>query len=293
MQNIYNDLVSVVIPTYNREKVIKQCLNSILNQTYKNLEVIVVDDASIDDTEHVVRSIKDSRLKYIRLNENSHGTKPRNIGIRAATGEYIAFLDSDDTWLPNKIERQLAFMKKNDYTDVLSFTGIIVSNNFTQKTVIKRDLKEGEHIIDYIINEGWVQCGTFMCSSKIAKKTEFSPTVRKHQDWDFCYRLSKNNARFIYLEEALTVYNMDEGNNQISGNRRFDLSLKWINSIKKDISKKNYYSFLVHNVTTNMILSNNRKKALKIYVRALQNRAVSPWGFVKGILKCMLLKHMN
>lgn len=291
MINIKEDLVSVVVPTFNRAKVIKNCLSSILNQTYSNLEVIVVDDASDDKTESIVTSIDDSRIKYIRLRQNTQGTKPRNIGIENSHGKYIAFLDSDDTWLPNKIEKQLSYIKKNDSKDVLCFTGVILSGlgDLDEKIVINRNLNQNEVIIDYIINVGWVQCGTFMCSSEIAKKTKFSSTVRKHQDWDFCYRLAKNNCKFIYLEEALTVYNMADENNQISRNKRFDLSLEWINSIKNDISVKNYYLFLINYVTHNMILTNNKKDAWQIYRKALGHRAITFLGFIKGTIKCLLL----
>lgn len=292
MINDQQDLVSVIVPTYNRAKVIHHCLNSIINQTYSNLEIIVVDDASNDHTESIVKSMDDSRIKYIRLNQNSQGTKPRNIGIESCTGKYIAFLDSDDAWLPDKIEKQLFYIKKNNEQDVLCFTGVILRWNSKEKIVINRNIQRNETIIDYIINVGWVQCGTFMCSSEIAKKTKFSSIVRKHQDWDFCFRLAKNNCKFIYLKEALTVYNIDDGNNQISTNNRFDLSLEWINSIKNEISLKSYYVFLINHVAHDMIQSNRKKEAWKIYREAFKHKSISSLVFLKGILKAMKIKWM-
>lgn len=284
-----SDLVTVVIPTYNRSNIIRKCIDSVLNQTYTNLEVIVVDDASNDNTEEVVKNIIDPRVVYIRLPENTQGTKPRNVGIEYSSGSYIAFLDSDDTWLENKVEKQLAFIKANKKENVLCFTGILLSEQLNKNEVIKRSINNNESILEYIINVGWVQCSTFMCSSSEAKLAMFSETVKKHQDWEFCYRLYKNNVDFLYLEEALTEYNIDINNNQISSNKRIDLSIEWINSIKKDISLKLYYSFLVNYVVNHMLELNKNKEAWDIYKNAYVNKSISLLKFLKGLLKCKVI----
>ncbi len=104
------EMVSVVIPSYNREKVIARSIGSVLNQTWKEFEVIVVDDASSDDTARVVTSIKDSRIRYIRLEENKGAGGARNAGVGMAKYDYIAFQDSDDEWLPTKLEKQMEKM---------------------------------------------------------------------------------------------------------------------------------------------------------------------------------------
>lgn len=100
--------VSVIIPTYNRAHMIGRALHSVLSQEFTDFEVIVVDDASTDDTEAVVRAIGDPRIRYIRERRNGGPNAARNRGMRAARGEFLAFLDSDDEWLPGKLEKQLA-----------------------------------------------------------------------------------------------------------------------------------------------------------------------------------------
>ena len=100
-------LVSVIIPTYNRAVLVKNAIQSVLDQTYDNFEVIVVDDASNDSTAAVIASIEDQRLTYIRHEMNGHASAARNTGIAAAEGELIAFLDDDDEWLPLKLEKQV------------------------------------------------------------------------------------------------------------------------------------------------------------------------------------------
>jgi len=104
--------VSVVIPTYCRAHLIGEAIQSVLNQTYRDLEIIVVDDASSDNTEEVVKSLKDERIRYIRHEENKGAPAARNTGIEAAKGEYIAFQDSDDEWLPHKLEKQISIIDK-------------------------------------------------------------------------------------------------------------------------------------------------------------------------------------
>ena len=103
-------MVSIIVPTYNRENVIERALRSILCQTYSAYEVIVVDDGSTDGTETVVTGLQDDRIRYIALQENQGVAHARNVGIQQAKYDYIAFLDSDDEWLPNKLELQMKKM---------------------------------------------------------------------------------------------------------------------------------------------------------------------------------------
>lgn len=116
--------VSVIIPTHNRAHLISRAIRSVLEQTFQDLEVIVVDDGSTDGTEEAVKVFTDPRLRFIRHERNRGGSAARNTGIRAARGEYIAFLDSDDEWLPGKLAEQLrVFAEDPDcgavYTDIL------------------------------------------------------------------------------------------------------------------------------------------------------------------------------
>lgn len=103
-------MVSIIVPTYNREDVIERALSSILRQTYSSYEVVVVDDGSTDGTQSVVAGLQDSRIRYIALQENRGAAYARNVGIREAKYDYIAFLDSDDEWLPDKLELQMKKM---------------------------------------------------------------------------------------------------------------------------------------------------------------------------------------
>jgi len=102
-----NIKISVIIPTFNREKLIGNSIKSVLNQTLKNFELIIVDDGSTDNTKEVVDKFQDKRIKYIKLDTNQGASNARNIGIKNAKGKYMSFQDSDDIFYPNKLEIQL------------------------------------------------------------------------------------------------------------------------------------------------------------------------------------------
>ncbi len=127
-----NELVSIIMPSYNTGNYIAETIRSVQAQTYENWELIIVDDCSTDDTDQVVSGFDDSRIRYFKNEVNSGAAVSRNRALREAKGRWIAFLDSDDLWLPEKLERQLAFMKEKGY----AFT-------YTDYEIITPD---GEHV---------------------------------------------------------------------------------------------------------------------------------------------------
>lgn len=111
-----NNLVSIITPSYNTAKFIGKTIESVQTQTHRNWELIIVDDCSSDNTDEVVADyLNDDRIKYIKNEKNSGAAISRNRALREAKGKWIAFLDSDDLWLPEKLERQICFMEKNGY----------------------------------------------------------------------------------------------------------------------------------------------------------------------------------
>lgn len=119
-RNVIDGLVSIIMPSWNTGRFIAETIQSVIDQTYTNWELLIVDDCSTDNTDEVVASFKDERIKYFHNEKNSGAALTRNKAMRKARGEWIAFLDSDDLWMPEKLEHQINFMKKNGYN--LSFT---------------------------------------------------------------------------------------------------------------------------------------------------------------------------
>ncbi|MBL0736213.1 glycosyltransferase family 2 protein [Flavobacterium sp. GN10] len=118
-----NDLVSILTPTFNTEKFIRLTIESAQNQTYTNWEMILVDDASTDNTVAIIEEFvkKDSRIKLFKLSENRGNGFARNAALEKATGKYIAYLDADDLWFPEKLEKQIQFLKANNLHFTFSF----------------------------------------------------------------------------------------------------------------------------------------------------------------------------
>lgn len=110
-----SDLVSIIMPSYNTGKYIEDSIRSVLAQTHENWELIIVDDCSTDDTHSIVAAFADPRIRFLEKEVNSGAAESRNWGLREAKGKWIAFLDSDDTWEPEKLEKQIAFMEQNGY----------------------------------------------------------------------------------------------------------------------------------------------------------------------------------
>ncbi len=142
-KNYISDLVSIIIPTYNSEKFIKKTVMSALQQTYKKIEIIIVDDCSKDNTRFVIKELskQDSRVRFVFQEKNQGAAVARNTGIQNAYGKYIAFLDSDDTWVSNKIEKQIEILQKgNPFVycayDFVDGDGVKIGN----KTKIKKDI---------------------------------------------------------------------------------------------------------------------------------------------------------
>lgn len=112
---IVKNLVSIIMPSYNTSDFIGESIDSVMKQTYKNWELIIVDDCSTDNTDEVVARYSDSRIKYLKNDKNSGAAVSRNKALKVAKGEWVAFLDSDDLWEPTKLEKQLKFMLDNGY----------------------------------------------------------------------------------------------------------------------------------------------------------------------------------
>lgn len=201
MQN--EPLVSVIIPTYNRGRLILNSVTSVLNQTYKNIELIVVDDCSTDNTEEILKSIDDSRIKYVKLEKNSGACIARNKGIELSDGEFIAFNDSDDLWLPEKINSQLDFLYENNAE--ISFCKMecrTPENNFIHNFPnIEFDRK-----ISYkdLLKYNSASTQTIFGKTDCFKEIFFDATMPRLQDWDEVLRLSQKFS--VFYQNKILVH---------------------------------------------------------------------------------------
>jgi len=195
-------LVSVVIPTYNRAKTIIRAIDSVLNQTYTNLELLVIDDNSKDDTERVIQEhLSDSRFRYIKLSKNIGGGGARNKGIEEAKGKYIAFQDSDDEWMLDKLEKQMAIFAT--YPDVDVVFARIQNNGEPNTAFPKRDITESKNLYIELLKDNYIGTVTAIIKKeKLIRVNGFDQSLPRLQDWDLFIRLSQI-AKFHMLQDIL------------------------------------------------------------------------------------------
>ena len=207
-----NDLISVIMPTFNRGYIIKLAIDSILNQTYKNFEFIIVDDCSTDDTESIVSSYNDERIKYIKLDKNSGANYARNIGLLNAKGKYITFQDSDDYSYPNRLEKELLTLNKTN-SDVVfcSFKKITKQKN----TCIPKDKIESSKLHQILLYKNVITTQVILGKKEVFDDIKFDETLPRFQDWDLAIRISKK-YKVSHLDEVLLDLNVQ--NDSITNN---------------------------------------------------------------------------
>jgi glycosyltransferase involved in cell wall biosynthesis len=207
MENGKLPAVSIIIPTYNRAHLIDRSIKSVLAQTYRDFELIIVDDGSADNTEQVVRSYNDQRIRYLKHPKNRGVSAARNTGIKAAAGSYIAFQDSDDEWLPRKLEKQMALFeedKKGDLGLVLCEYLVLEKERETHSAPNISNL-DYEQLISHpgAFNEG---PSRFLLKRDLtAAELYFDEKLRACEDWDFLLRIS-HICRIDYVKEVLVKY---------------------------------------------------------------------------------------
>lgn len=198
-----SELVSIIMPSYNTAEFIGLSIESVLSQTYTSWELIIVDDCSTDNTEKIVNTFKDNRIKFLRNKKNLGAALTRNKALREAKGIWIAFLDSDDIWLPKKLEHQIAFMKKNGYA--LSFTDY---EKIDEKSKPLNIYVSGPDKVNKskIYKYDYIGQLTLMYNAKVFGQIQIKD-IRKNNDYAILLKLFKRPNTFAYLlKENLAKY---------------------------------------------------------------------------------------
>lgn len=208
-------IVSVVIPTYNRVNVLPRAIDSVLNQTYPYLELIVVDDASTDATTSVVEDYDDPRIEYIRHDENRGGSAARNTGIEAARGEFVSFLDDDDEWRPGKLDTQLRAYDRADPAVGVVYTGIEIVDEAGRTNTVKTLREEGDITRELLLHNFIGSFSALLVDRETVEEVGgLDESFPSWQDWEYYIRLSKV-ASFAAVQKPLVIRHT-QGREQIS-----------------------------------------------------------------------------
>lgn len=212
------DLTSVVIPTKNRENQLKRAINSVLNQTYDNIELIVVDDNSTDNTSGIVHQLTNNTeidIKYIINKETRGGAVSRNTGADAAKGKYLAFLDSDDEWTTDHLEKSINYILNNDYN--ACFGNYRLPENTLPIDAYKNQFDGSINLTDLLF-KGNIdpRTSTFVFEKKLFDQVMFDSNLQKHQDWDLALRFTQK-FKMGCLDANTVIIHHDAENRMSAG----------------------------------------------------------------------------
>jgi glycosyltransferase involved in cell wall biosynthesis len=297
--------VSVILPTYNRSRSLRAAIDSVLGQSYTDLELIVVDDASSEDIEGLVRGVGDPRIRYVRRPTNGGAAAARNSGLAVATGEFIAFQDSDDLWLPNKLERQMMLLERlPDDVGVVTGGKLLYGRdaNFNfghgkvayapaPETILRLDEDQVGHLLTE--NRLSLQNALFK-RSHVPDTAWFDPIACANEDWDFAIRLVQRTKMYEDIEPVVVGFMSPDS---ISSNRRKQM-IGVLRIMKKNRALLKSYrkqrSILVMDVAIELVRQGKTRRALGFIGKSISDRPVNAFlllDIATGKAKRMLLSY--
>ncbi|MGY5354037.1 glycosyltransferase family 2 protein [Wenyingzhuangia sp. IMCC45467] len=246
-----NALVSIITPCYNSESFIAETIKSVQNQTYEHWEMLITDDGSTDHSIKIIEDFisKDNRIKLFKIN-NSGAAVARNHSIKEAKGTFIAFLDSDDVWLPYKLEKQISFMVENNYA--LSFTSY---QRMNESGELLNEVVHAREKLSYrnMLRSNKIGCLTAIYNQEKIGKV-YMPNIRKRQDYALWLNILKKIDFAYGLQEILASYRI----------RNFSMSakktemLKWNWKLFREVEQKSILSSMYYLLCNICIKLKNR-----------------------------------
>lgn len=273
-------LVSVVIPFYSSLKgLLVKSVCSALNQSYSNVEVIVVDDCSPLSASKELSNVKDERLKVIWLKENVKGGIARNIGVEAAVGKFVAFLDYDDVWNEDKIEKQYRLFEQLTQervsTNFVLYSQALVAGEGYGVVRPIRSIAKNEAVGDYLfVGKQLIQTSSIFLTRSLALEAKFDD-IPRHQDYQFCLTLEAIGARFYMLPEATYSFF------QIPKLNSYKYSLWWLENYQSYLSPEAKRAFSQGVVIRSMVSAGDFRVAA---IYAFKNK------FTRSFLLAILVR---
>jgi len=283
--------VSVIIPTHNRADLIHSTISSVLNQTFQDFEIIVVDDASKDNTPEVVSSFDDGRIKYIRNEINKGDAVARNVGVINSSYEYVAFLDDDDEWVPEKLEKQVNLMENSPQEVGCVHTGALSIDKVNKKELeIKASGKRGD-LFDEMLMGNYIITSSLLSRKACFERVGlFDESIPYCSDYDMWIRISRE-FKFEYINQPLVKYHVHE--NKLSNNP--GLVIKGIETLLKKYDQlfaSNRKGLSQHYLALGVFYcySGNVKRGREAFLRAIK---LYPFGLKNYFNLCICLLGVN
>lgn len=236
----HTPLISVILPVFNCEGYVAEAIDSILNQSFSDFELIIINDGSVDKSEQVILSYKDDRIKYIKNDGNIGLIATLNKGIDLARGKYMARMDADDISLPNRFEIQLSYFEKNNDAAIICspILGITPEGKSCDGWEVDLKHRTWEQIKKALPHENCIAHPTVMAKTDVLRKYKYNTSQKGSEDWDLWMRLVSDGYKIIKTDEFLLKYRLHPLSVTISGNLKTAVERKIINVKKKFLTQQ-------------------------------------------------------
>lgn len=277
---IDNPIVSVIIPTYNRAYLLKKSITSVLNQTYADLEVIIVDDGSTDNSEELIKSFDDNRIRYIKHDKNKGVSHALNTGIRTSRGKYISFLGSDDVWLPQKLEKELEiFQKLNSHVGVV-YSGLWqIKNNKKIYVPSSRINKKEGNIHKEILLGNFVNGLSLIREECFEKVGLFDVNLPGLVDWDLYIRVSKF-YEFRFVDEPLIIAPLSDDSISVNSAKIANAYLFILEKYEDDFNQnKNALASIYGFIGSWLCIDGKLREGRKYFIKSIKLKPLDTKSF--------------
>ncbi len=284
---IYEPLVSAVIPTHNRPDLVKRAVHSALNQTYPNIEVVVVIDGPDNLTHRELATISDQRLRVIELPKRMGGSDARNRGVEAARGEWIALLDDDDEWLPEKTETQMGLARTSSFRYPIVSSKLIVRTSQFDR-IWPRDLPSTPICEYLLVRKRWSYGGgllstiTLLFPKNLYPLVPFKSGLSRHQDLDWVlWATRQEGAGIEFAPKPLAIWHMAERRKSVSSTASWHGSYEWIESVRNIITPRSYASFIVSDIAWQAAVQHDWKSFFPLLREACSKGKLKPADVIR------------
>lgn len=252
-----NSLISVIIPTRNRPQLLQRAVQSVLAQTLSAIEVVVVIDGPDAHTREVLADIADPRLRVVELATSGGAPRARNIGIAEARSEWVALLDDDDEWLPEKLALQLAAAQRSTYASPIITCSLIARTPRADYIWPRRIPEPQEPISEYLLarnslcrGEASIQTSTLLAKREFMLQYPFKEDLLKHQDIEWALRVGiLDNVRIEFLSQPLVVHHIEDRSETVSSKHNWRYSLSWIQAHRHLVTPRAYAAFIMNRIS--------------------------------------------
>lgn len=277
-------LVSVVIPTYRRPLLVKRAVQSALAQTLSQIEVIVVIDGPNEATRVSLAAIDDPRLTVIELPTNQGSCAARNAGIATAQAKWVAHLDDDDEWMPQKLELQLEAVRHSQYALPIASCYLVARTPKGDSVWPRRPPTQSEPLSEYLFvrntlfqGEALLQSSTILTAKELLQKVPYKSGSEKHDDWDWLLRaITLEGVGVEFVPEVLSIWYLGEKRQSLSSTHDWQYSLNWIQANRNLVTRRAYSSFILTEVSSRAAQTREWKAFWQLLWEAIRQGAPQP-----------------